>query len=91
MKRRNAAGDRRRRKTFTILWAAVLAIGVITMMYYEMSALLYILATLGVTALLVVVAVADLHHGEKQATDGPTFDDSAAIGSGITPEFRKSK
>jgi hypothetical protein len=53
--------------------------------------LLYILATLGVTALLVVVALADLHHGEKQAADGPTFDDSAAIGSGITPEFRKSK
>jgi hypothetical protein len=91
MKRRNAAGDRRRRKTFTILWAAVLAIGVITMMYYEMSALLYILATLGVTALLVVVAVADLHHGEKQAADVPLFDDSAAIGSGITPELRRSK
>ena len=91
MKRRNAAGDRRRRKTFTVLWAAVLALGVIIMMYYEMSALLYILATLGVTALLVVVAVADLHHGEKQAADGPTFDDSAAIGSGITSELRKSK
>jgi hypothetical protein len=91
MKRRNAAGDRRRRKSFTILWAAVLSIGVITLMYYEMSALLYILATLGVTALLVVVAVSDLHHGEKQSADVPLFDDSAAIGSGITPQLRKSK
>ena len=91
MKRRNAAGDRRRRKTFTLIWTAVLAIGVILLMYYEMSALLYILATLGVTALLVIVAVADLHHGEQQSGDAPRMDDSAAIGSGITPQLSKSK
>lgn len=91
MKRRNAAGDRRRRKTFTILWTAVLAIGVIILMYYEMSALLYILATLGVTALLVVVALSDLHEGERHAGDAPRIDDSAAIGSGITPQLGKSK
>ena len=91
MKRRNAAGDRRRRKTFTILWTAVLAIGVITLMYYEMSAVLYILATLGVTALLVIVAVSDLHYAEKFATGAARIDDSAAIGSGITPPLGKSK
>lgn len=91
MKRRNAAGDRRRRKTFTIVWTAVLAIGVITLMYYEMSALLYILATLGVTALLVVVALSDLRHGEGQPGDAPRMDDSAAIGSGLTPQLGKSK
>lgn len=91
MKRRNAAGDRRRRKTFTVLWTAVLAIGVITLMYYEMSAVLYILATLGVTALLVIVAVSDLHYAEKYATGTMRIDDSAAIGSGITPTLGKSK
>jgi uncharacterized membrane protein YhaH (DUF805 family) len=91
MKRRNAASDRRRRKTFTILWTAVLAIGVIVLMYYEMSALLYILATLGVTALLVIVAVSDLHLGEQSPGDAPRMDDSAAIGSGITPQLSKSK
>jgi Flp pilus assembly protein TadB len=91
MKRRSAAGDRRRRKTFTMLWAAVLAIGVIILMYYEMSALLYILATLGVTALLVVVAVSDLHYAEKFAGDSVRIDDSAAIGSGITPTSGKPK
>jgi hypothetical protein len=91
MKRRNAAGDRRRRKTFTILWTAVLAIGVMTLLYYEMSAVLYILATLGVTALLVVVAVSDLHYAEKFAGGSVRIDDSAAIGSGITPTSGKPK
>jgi hypothetical protein len=91
MKRRNAAGDRRRRKTFTILWTAVLAIGVITLMYYEMSAVLYILATLGVTVLLVIVALSDLHQAEKPADGTTRLDDSAAIGSGIMPQLSKSK
>jgi hypothetical protein len=90
MKRRNAAGDRRRRKTFTVVWTALLAIGVMTLMYYEMSALLYILATLGVTALLVVVAVSDLHYAEKFVAGSARIDDSAAIGSGITPVLDKS-
>ncbi len=54
MKRSNPAGDRRRRKLITILWTALLAIGTIILIYKEMTALLYILATLGVTALLVV-------------------------------------
>ncbi|MEP6743031.1 MAG: hypothetical protein ABJB61_11075 [bacterium] len=91
MKRRNAADDRRRRKLFTILWTAVLAIGVITLIYYEMTAVLYILATLGVTALLVIVAVSDLHYAERHAGGVARIDDSAAIGSGITPTLSKSK
>ncbi len=91
MKRRNAADDRRRRKTFTVLWTAVLAIGVIVLMYYEMSAVLYILATLGVTALLVVVAVSDLHRGEKREDGATQIDDSAALGSGIMPRLGTSK
>jgi hypothetical protein len=89
MKRRNAAGDRRRRKTFTILWTAVLAIGVITLMYYEMSAVLYILATLGVTALLIVVAVSDLHD-QRDTAASTRSNDSAAIGSGISSTLSKS-
>jgi len=85
MKRtRNLAGDRRRRKMFTILWTAVLALGTIVMIYREMTALLYILATIGVTALLVVVAMSDLARAERVSTDSPRIDDSAAIGSGIT-------
>jgi hypothetical protein len=84
MKRsRNLASDKRRRKMFTMLWTAVLAVGTIFLIYWEMTALLYILATLGVTALLVVVAMADLTHGQSNSNDG-RIDDSAAIGSGIT-------
>jgi uncharacterized membrane protein YhaH (DUF805 family) len=87
MKRRSAAGDRRRRKMITVLWTAVLAIGTIILIYKEMTALLYILATLGVTALLIVVAMTDLSPAEKLTNDPRRSDDSAAIGSGITSTF----
>jgi energy-converting hydrogenase Eha subunit E len=83
-RKRNAAGDRRRRRIITVLWTAVLAIGTIILIYKEMTALLYILATLGVTALLLVVAMADLAHAERLTNDPRASGDSAAIGSGIT-------
>jgi len=87
MKRtRNLAGDRRRRKLFTVLWSGLLAVVTITLIYKEMTALLYILATLGVTALLIVVAMADLTSRENISSDS-TINDSAAIGSGITSTF----
>ncbi len=91
MKHKNAAADRRRRKTFTILWTAVLAIGVMTLIYYEMTAVLYILATVGVTILLVVVATSDLHVADRNAGTAVKIDDAAALGSGITSTFSKSK
>lgn len=47
----------------------VVVVGVL--IYREMTAALYILATLGVTALLVIVAMADLEHGERVPPDGP--------------------
>ena len=81
---RNAAAERRKRKTFTILWAALLSIVTIILIYKEMTAVLYILATLGVTALLVVVALSDLRHAETLTNDPRGSGDSAAIGSGIT-------
>jgi heme O synthase-like polyprenyltransferase len=87
MKRRNAASDKRRRKLITVLWAALLAIATIILIYKEMTAVLYIVATLGVTALLVVVAMADLSHAEKLTTDPRGIDDSAAIGNGMTSTF----
>ena len=82
MKRtRNMAGDRRRRKIMTILWTAVLAIGTIILIYKEMTALLYILATLGVTALLIVVGMADLSQAEKLTNDSRRSEDSPATGT----------
>ena len=68
---------------FTILWTALLAIGTILLIYWEMTALLYILATLGVSALLLVVALTDLTPAETISNDPRRIDDSAAIGSGI--------
>lgn len=92
MKRtRNLAADRRRRKMITILWTALLAIGTIILIYKEMTALLYIVATLGVTALLLIVAMADLSHAEKLTNDTRRNDDSAAIGTGITSTFGSNK
>ena len=82
--RRNQASDRRRRKMFTLLWTSMLAIATVFMIYREMTALLYILATIGVTALLMVVALSDLTHSERTVTDPASFDDAAAIGSGIS-------
>lgn len=91
MKRKNAADDRRRRRTFTILWTAVLAIGVMTLIYYEMTAVLYILATVGVTILLVVVAMSDLHAADRNTSSPVKIDDAAALGSGVTSTFGKSQ
>jgi hypothetical protein len=68
----------------TILWTAVLGIGTIILIYKEMTAVLYILATIGVTALLVIVAMSDLAHAEILTNDSRRSGDSAAIGSGIT-------
>ena len=73
MTRRTLAGDRRRRKMMTALWVFLISILVIVLIYREMSAVLYILATLGVTALLLVVAFSDLAHvGGTSEQSGPS-------------------
>ena len=55
---------RRKRKMTTIAWVSGLTIATISLIYYEQTALLYILATVGVTILLLVVGLADLAHAE---------------------------
>lgn len=87
MKRRTAASDKRRRKMITILWTTVLGIGTIILIYKEMTAVLYILATLGVTALLIVVALADLSHAEQLSGDPRRSDDSTALGGAAKSTF----
>ena len=67
MNRRTLAGDRRRRKLITALWTLLLAVVVITLIYFEKTAVLYILCTLGVTALLVIVAFSDLAQREPKS------------------------
>ncbi len=87
---RKVTDIKRRRKLSAVVWTALVAIGTMTLIYFEMTALLYILATLGVTAILVVVAVSDLARGEKHAAL-PQADDSAAIGSGIVSTYGTNK
>lgn len=86
MSKPTLASHRRRRRLFTFGWMAALSIVTILLIYYELTAVLYILATLGVTALLVIVAVSDLGKTER-GTDVARANDSAAIGSGITSTF----
>jgi len=70
MNKKTLAGDRRRRKTITALWVLGISLLVIFLIYKEMSAVLYILATLGVTVLLMMVAFSDLAHSESGVDQG---------------------
>jgi heme O synthase-like polyprenyltransferase len=81
----------RNRRVFTFAWIAALTILTIFLIYREMTAVLYILATLGVTAILIVVALADLAHAEKFSAESPRPDDASAIGSGLSSSNRTSQ
>jgi hypothetical protein len=62
------------RRTVTIIWVAVLAAVVIFFLYKSWIAQLYVLATLGVTALMIIVARADL-SGAKKPGSGMVEDE----------------
>lgn len=88
MSQRVSRTDIRRKKRnnrlIVLAWIVGIAALVIFLLYKEKSDWLYVLATLGVTVLLVVVAVSDLHYGERTKVDAATLgDDAAALGSGI--------
>jgi hypothetical protein len=72
-----AVATRKRRGRMMFVWCAVAAVAVIAMIWMEQVALLYVLATLSVAALLVVVSLADLGEA-KRMTQAPPYDDSAA-------------
>jgi hypothetical protein len=67
--KRSLAADRRRRKLITSLWALALSAVVIVLIVLERTAILYILATLGVSALLAIVALSDLGQNESGSAD----------------------
>jgi hypothetical protein len=64
MSQRLKTSKTKKRRGFTYLWIAGLGVAIFLLIYFEQTALLYILATLGVTVLLVIVALADLGRGE---------------------------
>ncbi len=83
-RRVSTAHGRRSRRLTTFLWVAALSVSIITLLALEQTALLYVLATLGVTALLIVVAAADLSGARRALSAGTApADDAAAIGTGI--------
>ena len=67
MNQKTLAGDRRRRKLITALWALGLFTLVIILIYLERTAILYILCTLGVCVLLMIVAFSDLAQGDAKS------------------------
>lgn len=79
----------KRRRRMGIMWILVMAAVIIALMATEQIALLYVLATLGVSALLVVVALADLRGSQRRTVHLPLGDDAAAIESGISSSFSR--
>lgn len=79
MNRKTLAGDRRRRKLITALWALGLSLVVILLIYFEKTAILYILCTLGVTALLMIVAFSDLKHESESGQQLGQTSDAAGV------------
>jgi len=68
-------------RRMTLVWIAVAALIIIGLIYWEQVALLYVLATLSLTALLLIVAFADL-GGSRRPLLAPN-DDAAAAGDGL--------
>jgi peptidoglycan/LPS O-acetylase OafA/YrhL len=69
MSQRLRSNKNRKRRGITYLWILCLAVLTFLLIYFEQTSLLYILATLGVTILLVVVALADL--GRRELSSDP--------------------
>ncbi len=81
---RGGAARKNNRRLMTLLWITGLAILVIALIYFEQTAILYVLATLGLTALLIIVALSDLSGRGRGTNLSELGDDSAAISDGVT-------
>ncbi|HMJ26868.1 MAG TPA: hypothetical protein VK475_13615 [Pyrinomonadaceae bacterium] len=78
MSQRIKSNRARRSRGFTYLWILALAVSIFLLIYFEQTSLLYIFATLGVTVLLVVVALADLGQSELSSEPLPVPDPRAS-------------
>ncbi|HJX93407.1 MAG TPA: hypothetical protein VJ372_23135 [Pyrinomonadaceae bacterium] len=84
MNKKTLASDRRRRKTITLLWVLGVSLLVIFLIYKEMTAILYILATIGVTILLLLVAFSDLAHADGSPEQTALRNDAASTGNRLS-------
>lgn len=82
MSQRITATKGKRRRGLTYLWIFGLALVLGLLIYFDKTELLYVLATLGVTALLVIVATADL--GAHERSDNAPSPNAQAAASGIS-------
>lgn len=58
------------RRMIAFFWSVLLVIVVTALLYFEQIALLYVLATLGLTALLLIVSFADLEKVGRENLEG---------------------
>lgn len=77
----------KKRRSITYAWIFGLALIVFLLIYFERTELLYVLATLGVTSLLVIVAIADL--GVSDHSQSRPMTDAQAAGTGVSSQPRK--
>jgi hypothetical protein len=97
MSQRVAIAARKRRRLITYAWVSAMALAIIVLIYKEQTALLYILATLGITVLLAVVALVDLHGNDGLAAAGeapasPVANDSGGSTTArVSPATRRSR
>ena len=82
MSQRIQATKNKKRRSLTYIWIFGLALVVFLLIYFERTEMLYVLATLGVTSLLLIVAVADLGVSDQSQT-APALN-AQATGSGVS-------
>src|SRR5215207_9776056 len=74
----------RKKGRTAMMMVGLSALVIILLLYFEQIALLYVLATLSVAALLIIVALSDLRGARQMSAEPAPRDDSAAIGDGTT-------
>lgn len=84
MTRTDTKRRKRKSRLITLGWIAGITALIIILLYKERADWLYVLATLGLTALLVIVAFANLDKGRQGVDEATLGDDSASIGDGLT-------
>lgn len=84
MTRTDAKHRKRKSRLITLGWVVGVTALIIILLYKERADWLYVMATLGLTALLVIVAFADLSKGRQGVDEAALGDDSASIGDGRT-------
>lgn len=68
----------------TLAWSLGLGAIVITLIYLEKTAILYILCTVGVTVLLGIVAFSDLAHADERQGQTELSKDAAGVANRLT-------